>query len=58
MRTTPIGATGDNRKAPGDIQGIAFTDDRTLRVAWYVLPPDADRVYDLAEVMNVATVQI
>jgi hypothetical protein len=54
-RTATIGTTTDNRKAPGDIQGIAFTDDHTVRVAWYVLPPGADRVYDLAELMKVST---
>ena len=58
VRNTVLGSTGDNRKAPGDVQGIAFTDDRTVRVAWYVLPPGADRVYDLAEVLKVSTVTV
>ncbi|GIJ60941.1 hypothetical protein [Virgisporangium aurantiacum] len=57
-RSTVLGSTGDNRNTPGDIQGIAFTDDRTVRVAWYVLPPGADRVYDLAEVLKVNTATV
>ncbi|GAA4570236.1 hypothetical protein GCM10023176_28350 [Micromonospora coerulea] len=49
---------GTTRPAPtpGGIQGLAWADDTTVRVAWAELPAGARRVYDVAEVVKVVTV--
>jgi hypothetical protein len=49
---------GRGAKLPGVVCGLAFTDDHTLRVAWYVLPPGANRVYDVSEVLKVSTLSV
>jgi hypothetical protein len=40
-----------------DVRGLAWSDPTTLRVAWYALPLNADRLYDLTEVLQVETVR-
>jgi hypothetical protein len=34
--------------------GLAFDDNRTVRVAWYALPDHANHVYDLVDVLEVS----
>ena len=39
-----------------EVRGLGWSDPTTLRVAWYALPLNADRLYDLTEVLQVETV--
>lgn len=41
-----------------DIYDIAWADDRSVRVAWAALPPDANRRYRIDEVLRTRTVTV
>lgn len=52
-RTQEIAVLDGKSKASG-LLGMAFAGNNRLRVAWYAFPPDANRVYELAELMKVS----
>ncbi|MEJ3743255.1 hypothetical protein WEI85_08215 [Actinomycetes bacterium KLBMP 9797] len=41
-----------------DVYGLAWTDNRSVRVAWAALPPDAARLYRLDEILRTETITI
>jgi hypothetical protein len=40
------------------VLGLAFTDNRTVRVAWLSVSPPDDRVHDIAELLRVSTLTV
>ncbi|MEH1056194.1 hypothetical protein V6U89_13380 [Micromonospora sp. CPCC 206171] len=55
LADVPVGTlTGDPATA-GTVYGLAWDDDRTARAVWAQLPPGADRVYQVPEVMRIVS---
>jgi hypothetical protein len=62
---TETGASRATRTLPAlpqpaivDVYGIAWTDATSVRVAWASLPRDADRLYQLEELLKTQTVSV
>lgn len=58
LRADQLVGTPRRAPVPGGIQGVAWADNTTVRVAWGAVPEGADRVYSVAEVMKVVTVSV
>jgi hypothetical protein len=58
IREQEIFTTDARAKIPGDVSGLAFTGNGSVRVAWYALPADANRVYELSTVLKVASFHV
>ncbi|MEH0821579.1 MULTISPECIES: hypothetical protein [unclassified Micromonospora] len=55
LADVPVGTVTGDRATTGLVYGLAWDDDRTVRAVWAQLPPGADRVYQVPEVMRIVS---
>lgn len=55
LADVPVGTVTRDPATAGMVYGLAWDDDRTARAVWVQLPPGADRVYQVPEVMRIVS---
>ncbi|MEU5788080.1 hypothetical protein ABZ754_10150 [Micromonospora purpureochromogenes] len=55
LADVPVGTVTRDPATAGMVYGLAWDDDRTVRAVWAQIPPGADRVYQVPEVMRIVS---